>query len=92
MEFAEALDHIRRGARVTRRAWVTREGFPFLFLVPGSTFEVAADRPMGQAAPEMVGKTVNYNPHIDVCYPDRTIGPWYPHQDAILADDWITVD
>lgn len=92
MTFAEALDRIRTGGRVSRTAWITREGFPFLFEVPGSTFTVEAERPLGKAAPELVGKTVEYRTHIDVCYPDRQISPWYPDQADVLADDWVSVD
>lgn len=90
--FPEALDLLQDGQRVTRRAWVSREGFDWLFLVPGSSFTVEADRPIGRAAPELVGKTVGYQHHIDRHSPDHRVAPWYPAQEDLFATDWLTVD
>lgn len=92
--FGQALETLKEGGRVTRSAWVLDPvpGFPFVYLVPGSRFTVEAERPMGQAAPELVGKTVDYSPHIDIMSAEHQSQPWTPTTADLLAEDWITVD
>ncbi|TMR10976.1 DUF2829 domain-containing protein [Nonomuraea turkmeniaca] len=59
--------------------------------VPGSTITVDARRPLGQAAPELVGRTVTYQPHIDMFTADGRIVPWVASQSDLDADDWAVV-
>lgn len=86
MDFSEALHLIKSGKRVRRTGWTTKG--KWVFLVPGSLITIAADRPLGQAAPELVGETANYRPHIDARKADGSVGPWIPSPEDILADDW----
>ncbi|MGW0485830.1 DUF2829 domain-containing protein [Nonomuraea sp. NPDC003214] len=87
MTFGEALAHLKAGHRVTRAGWNGRG--MWIFLVPGSTITVAADRPLGQAAPHLVGREIEYRPHIDMFTADGQIVPWVATQSDLLADDWI---
>jgi hypothetical protein len=87
--FGDALQHLRAGARVTRDGWNGRG--VWLVLVPGSTITVAAGRPLGDAAPELVGEQVDYRPHIDMKTADGQIVPWVASQSDLLATDWRTV-
>lgn len=87
-DFGHAVAELRAGNRVSRLSWGP-SGAPYLLLVPGSTIEVAADRPLGKAAPELVGETVSYGSHIDLKPARGPISPWQPDQTAVLADDWF---
>jgi len=86
MNFSEALEALKDGHRITRSGW---NGVgQWLILVPGSTITVSADRPLGQAAPEMVGRAVEYRPHIDIKTVDDELVPWIASQTDLLAEDW----
>lgn len=85
MDFGPALVALKNGHRVTREGW-DNPGM-WLVLVPGSTFAVSGDRPVGLAAPELVGCEVDYQPHIDL-YSGGVLRPWTaPHAD-LVANDW----
>lgn len=91
MDFPYALAALRRGERAARGAW---PDLTFLVLVPGSTFPVEADRPIGKAAPHLVGMTAHYRPHLDlVQVRDRhlTSAPWTRSDEDLLASDWIVL-
>lgn len=85
MDFGEALRALKDGKRVARRWWGNSV---WLVLVPGSTIIVDADRPLGQAAPHLVGQRVEYQPHIDKVREGDGMEPWVPTHGALLADDW----
>lgn len=89
MDFGEALRAIRQGRRVGHAGTPERS----LYLVPGSTFVVDPERPMGKALPFRAGELVDYSAHID-CYDEvhRTAAVWSPTQNDILADDWEVRD
>lgn len=85
MDFGDALRALKDGKRVARRWW----GNPtWLVLVPGSNITVEADRPLGRAAPYLVGGPVAYRPHIDKMREGEGMEPWIPTHEALLADDW----
>ena len=89
MNIAEAVAALKAGHRVTRPAW--RDAGIWLILVPGSTITVTADRPLGIAAPELVGEQLTYHPHIDIHTAAGTLGPWAGGAnsvDFLLAEDW----
>lgn len=86
MDFGEALKELRDGKRITR--CIPGVFGMWLILVPGSTITVTADRPLGKAAPELVGRELEYQPHIDIKNADGEIAPWVPSQQDLLADDW----
>lgn len=90
MDFGQALQALRNGARVARHGWNGRR--MFVVLVPGSTITVAEDRPLGQALPHLVGTPVDYRPHLDMWTVDEDIVPWVASQTDLLAEDWTVVE
>lgn len=85
MDFGTALRALKSRQTVRRANWPDGT---FLVWVPGSTFPVDAQRPLGRALPGMVGETMNYGAHIDKVRPGARMEPWTPSQEAILALDW----
>lgn len=88
MDFGEALTALKAGGRVTRAGW-NGVGM-WLVLVPGSAITVEIGRPLGNAAPELVGQQVQYLPHIDMRTTQGQIVPWLASQTDVLAEDWAT--
>lgn len=90
MDIGHAANALKLGKRVARNCWPLGQ---WIVVVPGSTFPVTADRPVGIAAPELIGDTVKYRTHIDMhsARGGNSLGPWHPHGDDILADDWQIV-
>lgn len=86
MTFSEALEHIKNGDRVARSGWNGKE--MFLFLVPGSTFQVNR-APLLGIYPE--GTEINYLSHIDLRTANGSIVPWLASQADLLEDDWVRV-
>jgi len=89
MDFGEALEHIKDGGRVSRAGW--NGSGVWLLLIGGSTFPVAADRPIGQADPSSVGVEVVYRSHIDMKTVDGSFVPWVASQSDLLAEDWYPI-
>lgn len=83
MNFSDALYHLKNGARLRRAGW-NGKGM-FVYLVPGSTFEVNR-APLLGILPE--GTKVNYLPHLDMKTADGDFVPWLASQTDILANDW----
>lgn len=87
MNFGEALEGLKGGMCVARKGW-NGKGM-FLFLVPGSTFQVNR-APLNEIYPE--GTTINYHAHIDMKTATGEIVPWLASQTDVLAEDWDLVD
>ena len=87
ISFGLAIEAMKKGLKVCRTGW-NGKGM-FLFLVPGSTFQVNR-APLLGIYPE--GTTINYCPHIDMKAADGSIFAWNPNQLDVLADDWMIVD
>ena len=83
MNFSEALDLIKIGERAARAGWNGKN--MFVFLVPGSVFEVNRAPLLGIYP---LGTEINYQAHIDMKTADGTIVPWLASQSDLLADDW----
>lgn len=81
--FEWALTTLKNGKRVGRQGW-NGKGM-FLFLVPGSTFEVNRAPLLGIYP---LGTTVTYQPHIDMKTAQDTVVPWVASQSDLLAIDW----
>lgn len=86
LNFGQALDGLKKGARMTRRGWNGKD--QFIFLVPGSTFKV--NRPPLLGIYEE-GVEINYGPHIDIKTVSGMIVPWIASQTDVLAEDWREV-
>jgi hypothetical protein len=87
MNFGDALAALKQGSRVARHGW-NGKGM-FLFLVPGSTFEVNRPPLLG-IYPE--GTVINYHPHIDMKTAQDTVVPWLASQTDVLAEDWVIIE
>jgi len=86
MDFGDALEAIKNGERVARAGWNGKD--MFIFLVPGSTFEVNRPPLLG-IYPE--GTKVEYHAHIDMKTAQGYVVPWLASQADLLAEDWIMV-
>lgn len=84
MTFSEALDRVKAGECVARLGW-NGKGM-FIFLVPGSTFQVNRPPLLGIYRE---GTEVNYHAHIDMRTADNKIVPWIASQTDLLAEDWV---
>lgn len=87
MDFGAAITALKAGRRVARAGW-NGKGM-FLFLVPGSQFQVNR-APLLGIYPE--GTTISYQPHIDMKTAQDTVVPWVASQSDVLAEDWELVD
>lgn len=85
--FGWALHLIKEGQKVTRSGW-NGKGM-FLFLVPGSRFNVNRPPLLG-VYPE--GTEINYRPHIDMKTVDGEVVPWVASQSDLMAEDWRLVE
>lgn len=86
MNFGEALQLLEKGERVRREGW-NGKGM-FIFLVPGSQFEVNRPPLLG-IYPS--GTIITYQPHIDMKTAQDTVVPWLASQSDVLAKDWEIV-
>ena len=82
-----AVSMVKAGKKVCRNNW-NGKGM-FIFLVPGSTFQVNRPPLLG-IYPE--GTVINYLSHIDMKTTDGMIVPWLASQTDLLADDWEIVE
>jgi hypothetical protein len=87
MDFGDALEAIKNGERVARAGWNGKD--MFIFLVPGSTFEVNRPPLLG-IYPE--GTKVEYHAHIDMKTAQGYVVPWLASQADLLAEDWVMVN
>ena len=87
MTFGEALRLLKEGKKVRRKNWNGKDAF--LFLVPGSTFEVNRPPLLG-IYPE--GTEIQYHSHIDMKTAQGYIIPWLASQADILEEDWEEVE
>lgn len=83
MDFSAALLALKAGKRVARAGW-NGKGM-FIFLVPGSVFQVSRPPLLG-IYPE--GTTVRYHAHVDMKTADGMVVPWLASQTDLLAEDW----
>jgi Protein of unknown function (DUF2829) len=81
-----AVKELQNGNRVRRAGW-NGKGM-FLLLVPGSRFSVEAGKPMGKAAPELIGQEIEYHAHVDMKTAQGYVVPWLCSQTDLLATDW----
>ena len=84
--FEWALTALKNGHTVSRAGW-NGKGM-FIFLVPGSKFNVNRPPLLG-IYPE--GTEINYHGHIDMKTANGQIVPWVASQTDLLASDWWLV-
>lgn len=86
MNFSDALTRLKNGQCVAREGWNGKN--MFIFLVPGSHFEVSRPPLLG-IFPE--GTPIDYHAHVDMRTANGQIVPWLCSQTDLLADDWQQV-
>lgn len=86
MNIGQAVELIKAGGKVARTGWNGKD--MFLFLVPGSTFQVNRPPLLG-IYPE--GTEINYRPHVDMRTVSGEIVPWVCSQSDLLAEDWVGI-
>lgn len=86
MNFGRALEELKSGGKVARSGW-NGKGM-FLFLVPGSTFQVNR-HPLLGIYPE--GTEIRYHAHVDMKTAQGDVVPWVCSQSDMLEDDWEIV-
>lgn len=87
MPFGLAYEAMRKGHKVARAGW-NGKGM-FIFLVPGSTFQVNRPPLLG-IYPE--GTEIEYHQHVDMKTATGEIVPWSCSQTDMAADDWAIVE
>ena len=86
MDFGQALVALKGGSKVSREGW-NGKGM-FLFLVPGSRFQVNRPPLLG-IYPE--GTEISYHAHVDMKTAQGDVVPWLCSQTDMLAEDWGVV-
>ncbi len=86
LNFSVALDVLKKGLRVARQGWNGRD--MFIFLVPGSHFEVSRPPLLGIYP---AGTPIDYHAHIDMKTAQGDVVPWVASQTDLLAEDWLIV-
>ncbi len=86
MDFGQAVAALKEGKKVARSGW-NGKGM-FVFLVPGSTFQVNRPPLLGIYP---TGTEINYQPHVDMKTADDRVVPWVCSQSDMLAEDWEVV-
>ena len=82
--FSAALEHVKNGQRVCRAGWNGKD--MFIFLVPGSVFQVNRPPLLGIYPP---GTTITYHAHVDMKTAQGYVVPWLCSQADLLAEDWM---
>lgn len=82
-----AVFALRQGERVRRAGW-DGKGM-FLFLVPGSEFDVNRPPLLGIYP---AGTRIRYHAHVDMKTATGEIVPWLCSQTDLLATDWELVE
>jgi hypothetical protein len=86
-DFGNAIAALKAGSKVARKGWNGKR--MFLFLVPGSTFQVSRPPLLG-IYPE--GTEINYHAHVDMKTAQGDVVPWLCSQTDMLAEDWVIAE
>jgi hypothetical protein len=87
MDFGDAIRALKEGKKVSRSGWNGKD--MFLFLVPGSRFNVNRPPLLGIYAE---GTEIEYHAHIDMKTAQGYVVPWLASQADVLSDDWNVVE
>jgi hypothetical protein len=86
MEFGQVLQSLHAQKRARRPHWAPDT---FIYLVPGSKFEVSR-APLNVIYAQ--GTQIEYQPHIDIAYGGGACGVWPMPQQDVLAEDWLILE
>ena len=85
--FSDALEGLKRGELWARDGW-NGKGM-FVFLVPGSQFQVSRPPLLGIFNE---GTVIDYAPHLDMKLADGRVMTWTPAQIDLLSSDWKRIE
>lgn len=86
LSFGAALQLLKEGKKMARAGWNGKD--MFIYLVPGSTFEVNRPPLLGIYNE---GHRIDYHAHIDMKTATGECVPWVCSQTDMLAEDWWVV-
>lgn len=89
MDFGQALDALKEGARVAREGW-NGKGM-FLYFVPAASYPAQRNE-FGTMLGMFPDDMVPYRAYIAMKTVDNDIVPWVCSQTDALADDWEIVE
>lgn len=85
MNFSDALNRLKEGAKVGREGW-NGKGM-FLYYVPAASYAAKTE-----IAKEYFGEKVPYGAYIAIKTAQENVVPWLASQTDLLADDWEIID
>ena len=87
LPFGLVIEALKLGKKVSRSRWNGK--VMFLYLVPGSSFNVNSPPLLGiyQEGTEIV-----YNPYMELVTANGSVSTWSPSGSDALAEDWIILD
>lgn len=83
-----AIQRIKEGAKVTRRAWKNPD--VFIYYVEAASYP-ASNNPLNVMAGRYEDNLVPYQAYIAIKTQDNTVVPYTFGTDSVLAEDWEEV-
>lgn len=81
MNFGQALEHLKAGARVMRTGW-NGQGM-FAYLIPAASYPAQTD-----VAKAAFGEMVPYRAYLALKTAQGDVATWAPSVGDVLAEDW----
>lgn len=85
MNFSSALEYMKIGNRMRRRHHKTMS---FVVIMPGYPEMIPINAKTAKAVKEAEGTRLKFNPYLAIMNNDRSMNPWIPTAEDILANDW----
>ncbi len=86
MNFSEALDRLKVGAKITRTGW--NGPAQFVVLQKGYPDGIAINANTAEATGIPQGTVCVFRPYLMLRTADGSFVPWAPSVSDVLADDW----
>lgn len=84
MNFGQALEHLKQGAKVTRKGWNGKN--LFVYYVPTNTYKTVTG-----VASKYFGEEVTINAYFSIKTSEHSVSTWVPSVNDCLAEDWEVV-
>lgn len=90
LPFSRALDLVKKGCRITRQKWNSRE--MVVVYHRGCTERIPCNGQTADACGLQKSDLCTCNPYLQIRQPDGSRYMWIPSMDDILADDWMLIE